>query len=83
MIQRFPCPEDRRATNARLTDAGWQKVRDTAPGHAAAVRENVIDALTDEQIAQMAAITDAILHRLDPNGSRSAIYQRYDPNPRR
>ncbi|MEV6815563.1 MarR family transcriptional regulator [Micromonospora sp. NPDC051296] len=83
LIQRFPCPEDRRATNARLTEAGWQKVRETAPGHAAAVRANVIDALTDEQITQLAAIADAILHRLDPGGSCSAIYQRYDQDPRR
>nr|BFE74808.1 hypothetical protein GCM10020092_081090 [Actinoplanes digitatis] len=46
LLERFPCPQDRRATNARLTEAGWQKVRDSAPGHVATVRENVIDALT-------------------------------------
>ena len=66
LVERFPCPEDARATNARLTDAGWDKVRATAPGHVATVREHVIDALTAEQIDQLAAIADAILGRLDP-----------------
>src|SRR5690349_17900893 len=76
LLERFPCPDDRRATNARLTEAGWQKVRDSAPGHTATVRDTVIDALTDEQVTQLAAISDAILHRLDRDGSRAAIYQR-------
>lgn len=77
LLERFPCPQDRRATNARLTEAGWQKVRATAPGHVANVRESVIDALTPEQITQLTAITDAVLHRLDPDGSQVAIYHRY------
>lgn len=66
LIERFPCPQDARATNARLTAAGWDKVRATAPGHVATVREHVIDALTDEQVDQLAAIGDAILSKLDP-----------------
>ena len=78
LLERFPCPEDRRATNARLTEAGWAKVREAAPGHVDAVRENVIDALTPEQVTQLAAIADAILHRLDPDRARAAIYERYD-----
>src|SRR5919107_3476262 len=28
LVRRFPCPEDGRATNAQLTDAGWHKVVD-------------------------------------------------------
>ena len=79
LLERFPCPEDRRATNAKLTPAGWDKVREAAPGHVEAVRENVIDALTPEQVTQLAAIADAILHRLDPDRARAAIYERYDP----
>jgi Transcriptional regulators len=54
-IERFPCPEDRRATNARLTDAGWAKVQDAAPGHVATVRQHVVDALTCEQVTQLTA----------------------------
>src|SRR3954469_23606399 len=30
-VERIPCPQDKRATNAHLTDAGWQHIRVTAP----------------------------------------------------
>jgi DNA-binding MarR family transcriptional regulator len=66
LLERFPCPEDRRATNARLTDAGWDVVVAAAPGHVATVRDYVVDALTTRQIAQLTEIADAILDRLDP-----------------
>jgi DNA-binding MarR family transcriptional regulator len=78
LVERFPCPRDARATNARLTPAGRTAVRDAAPGHVATVREHVIDALTPEQIRQLGGITDAILARLDPDGSMAATYHRYD-----
>lgn len=74
LVERFPCPEDGRATNARLTPAGWEKVVATAPGHVDTVRTHVIDALTDEQITQLAAITDAILTRIDPDAAVTAHY---------
>lgn len=78
LIERFPSPDDRRATNARLTEAGWEKVEESAPGHVATVREYVIDALTREQMTELGAIAGAILARLDPDGQRSEIYERYD-----
>ncbi len=81
LVERFPCPENARATNARLTAAGWRKIREAAPGHVANVRQHVIDALTPEQVHQLAAITDAILGRLDPDGAMTATYHRYDTDP--
>jgi len=81
LVERFPCPEDRRATNARLTEAGWATVQRAAPGHVATVRHHVIDALSDEQVDQLAEIGDAILTRLDPTGSIAATYTRYDEPP--
>lgn len=68
LVRRFPCPDDGRATNAQLTEDGWDAVRAAAPGHVANVRHAVIDALDPEQISQLAAITGAILGRLDPDG---------------
>ena len=41
----------------------------------------MIDALSAEQIDQLAAIGDAILAKLDPTGSMAAIYTRYDEVP--
>ena len=78
LVERGPCLGDARATNARLTTAGWRKVREAAPGHAANVRENVIDALTPDQVRQLAEIAEAILDRLDPEQAMSATYLRYD-----
>lgn len=75
LVERFPCPEDGRATNARLTETGWAKVVATAPGHVQTVRTYVIDALTSEQITQLSAITEAMLARLDPLGALTATYQ--------
>jgi DNA-binding MarR family transcriptional regulator len=68
LVRRFPCPEDGRATNAQLTDAGWEKIVAAAPGHVATVRQQVIDALSPEQVGQLAEITAAILGRVDPDG---------------
>lgn len=78
LVERFPCPQDGRATNARLTQDGWDAVRQAAPGHVAAVREHVIDALTPEQVAQLEDISAALLQRLDPDGRLTAPYTRPD-----
>jgi len=78
LVERSPRPGDRRASDVRLTEAGWAKVQQAAPGHVATVRRSVIDGLTDEQVDQLAAIGDAVLARLDPAGSLAAVYTRYD-----
>ena len=68
LVERSPCPGDGRATNARLTEAGWELVVAAAPGHVDNVRAHVIDALTPEQVTQLREIGDALLTRLDPHG---------------
>ncbi len=81
LVQRVRCPNDRRATNARLTDHGYATLVAAAPGHVRMVRHTVIDALTPEQVGQLATICDAILQRVDPDGDRSPMYERYDACP--
>lgn len=78
LVERLQCPMDGRATNARLTAAGWAKVQQTAPGHVATVRERVFDGLTPGQVGELTAITEAILERLDPDGTMTAMYHRHD-----
>jgi DNA-binding MarR family transcriptional regulator len=68
LVERFPCPEDGRATNARLTDQGWATVVGAAPGHVEAVRRLVLDPLSPTQVAQLRGIGDAMLSVLDPHG---------------
>ena len=67
-VARTPCPEDRLATNVTLTDAGWDKVVQAAPGHVEHVRSLVLDALTPAQIEQLGEISAALLTKLDPDG---------------
>jgi DNA-binding MarR family transcriptional regulator len=74
LVDRFPCPEDGRASNAHLTDAGWDAVLAAAPGHVTTVRRNVLDPLTREQFTQLRDIADALLTRLDPEGRMTALY---------
>jgi len=59
-ITREVCGHDARATNAVLTRAGWEKVLATAPYHAQAVRDLVVDALSPSQLQQFGTIAGKI-----------------------
>ena len=60
--------EDGRATLAVLTDAGWNKVVTTAPGHVAEVRRLVLDPLTRTQVRQLHEIATRIRQVVSPGG---------------
>jgi DNA-binding MarR family transcriptional regulator len=64
-VRRERTPEDGRGYVAVLTDAGYEKVVESAPGHVGEVRRLVFDALTPEQVARMAAVARAILATVD------------------
>ena len=81
LIRRFQCPEDRRATNATITDAGLQLIADAAPGHVDTVRANVLDALSPEQLEQLYAIAGAMLRRLDPDERLTATSCQFSEGP--
>jgi len=49
-VTRHPHEHDRRSTVATLTEAGWEKVVEAAPGHVAAVRQLLVDRLTPVQL---------------------------------
>jgi DNA-binding MarR family transcriptional regulator len=74
LVERFPCPEDGRATNARLTPLGWDAVVAAAPGHVETVRRSVLDPLTPTQLKQLRDIGDALLTRLDPHRRMTGLY---------
>ena len=81
LIRRFPCPEDRRATNATITDTGLQLIADAAPGHVETVRSNVLDALSPDQLEQLYAIAGAVLSRLDPDERLTATSCQFSEGP--
>jgi DNA-binding MarR family transcriptional regulator len=66
-LTRSTSPSDGRASIAALTDAGWDKVVASAPGHVDEVRRVVFDSLTPEQVTQMSAIFEKLLSTLDPD----------------
>jgi DNA-binding MarR family transcriptional regulator len=74
LVERRPCPEDGRATNARLTSLGWDAVVAAAPGHVETVRRHIVDPLTPAQLEQLRDIGDALLQGLDPDGRLTALY---------
>ncbi|WP_421733019.1 MarR family winged helix-turn-helix transcriptional regulator [Cellulomonas sp.] len=66
LVRREACAEDRRATNAILTPAGWTTVEAAAPGHVGTVLATVIDPLTDGDVADLDRVMGRILEVLDP-----------------
>jgi DNA-binding MarR family transcriptional regulator len=81
LIRRFPCPEDRRATNATVTDAGIELIDEAAPGHVETVRQYVLDALSAEQLRQLYEIAGAMLTRLDPDERLTATACQFSEGP--
>ena len=68
----FPCPEDGRATNARLTDAGWDAVVAAAPGTSRPCAATSSTRCTPEQSSSCAA-SPTRCWRLDPDGRMTAL----------
>jgi DNA-binding MarR family transcriptional regulator len=72
-VARRPDPQDGRSTLAVLTDAGWDKVVATAPGHVAEVRRLVFDPLTRTQVRQLHEIATRIRRVVHPDGCPPAL----------
>ena len=69
-LRRESCPSDRRGQIAVLTDAGYQELVRTAPGHVTAVRAAIFDRLTPEQNEQLGEISRIIADGLhQPEGA--------------
>ena len=63
-VQREPAPDDGRGAVAVLTDAGWDVVRDAAPGHADAVRSLMFDGISDEDTTCLRRVLETVVERL-------------------
>ena len=64
-VERRPHPGDARVTTAHLTDAGMDTIVGLAPGHVESVRSLFLDALSEEDVADLARIGEKIVSRLD------------------
>ena len=68
-LVREPDPDDGRCIRALLTGAGRDQVIQAAPGHVAAVRGLVLDALDPDQLRALREANELILMRVDPEGA--------------
>ncbi|WNM33749.1 MarR family winged helix-turn-helix transcriptional regulator [Streptomyces sp. Li-HN-5-11] len=64
-VRRRDDPADRRGQLVELTEEGMELLTGAAPGHVAAVRRAVFDALSPEQVEQLAAITATVIGSLE------------------
>lgn len=83
LIERAPCPSDRRATNAVLTARGAEVHDESQSLYASAVRELVLEGLgrlPGDGVAQLTDLTYAVLSSLDTENSHGAGFGG-DPEP--
>jgi DNA-binding MarR family transcriptional regulator len=64
-LARRPDPNDGRGQLVTITDEGQRRIERVAPLHRVHVQARVFDHLTDEQVVQLQAISDALLAGID------------------
>ncbi|QMU68897.1 MarR family winged helix-turn-helix transcriptional regulator [Streptacidiphilus sp. P02-A3a] len=65
LIDREDCPNDRRGSFVVITPQGREAIEAAAPTHVATVRRLVFDALTPEQVAALASVSEEVLRQLE------------------
>jgi DNA-binding MarR family transcriptional regulator len=65
-------PSDRRATEVRLTDQGWQAIADASEGHIQLVRRLFFGGLPADHLAAVTEALEAVYANLIENGSLPA-----------
>jgi DNA-binding MarR family transcriptional regulator len=55
-VERLACPEDARVSYARLTDAGYEKLRQAGCSHVASIRRLFFEHFTPEEVSQLAEL---------------------------
>lgn len=65
LVRREECLDDGRGAYVVLTSAGRAAIEQAAPAHVRTVRALVFDALSDEELASLAAVVDKVLARLE------------------
>jgi DNA-binding MarR family transcriptional regulator len=66
LVTRQPTADDARGAVISLTGQGRAVLRQAAPPHVASVRRNLIDLLTEEEVATLDTIAEKVIARLGP-----------------
>ena len=64
LVARQPCADDARGALISLTGQGLATLERAAPPHVASVRRNMIDLLTDEEVAALDSIAEKVIAHL-------------------
>jgi DNA-binding MarR family transcriptional regulator len=72
-VRREPDATDGRFTVAILTGAGYAKLVASAPAHVACVRQLVIDEFSAAELAQLRALCERIVARVDASAWRQKL----------
>lgn len=64
LVQRVECGDDARGVFAEITEAGRERLRETAPTHVAGVRAHLVDLLTPTDQVTLAEIFERVLDHL-------------------
>jgi DNA-binding MarR family transcriptional regulator len=65
LILREDCPNDRRGSFVVITGQGREAIEAAAPRHVDTVRRLVFEAITPEQVAALAAVSEEVLRQLE------------------
>lgn len=76
-VRRIPAPGDRRGQVCELTDAGYDRLLELAPGHAEVVRSLMFDPLSPAQLTAFGDVCGTILTAMAARG----ITTDYPPQP--
>ncbi|WP_285041330.1 MarR family winged helix-turn-helix transcriptional regulator [Plantibacter sp. LMC-P-059a] len=76
LITRSPSPDDERSTVVAITAAGREVLSAVFPGHIQAVRELLLDPLSDDDVSDLARILGRVSEHLRAAPPRSAARRR-------
>ncbi|MGQ0839674.1 MarR family winged helix-turn-helix transcriptional regulator [Actinokineospora sp.] len=65
LVRRSGCPEDARGVVAELTQKGMEVLRTAAPTHVDGVRSHLVDLMSPEEQAVVAAVFERVIAHLD------------------
>ena len=71
-IRREECADDGRGAWVTLTAEGRTAIEAAAPAHVETVRRLVFEALTSEEVEQLAAVIDKVLARLEDQSTSAS-----------
>lgn len=76
LLTRGPSPDDERSTVVALTPAGTDLIRRVLPGHVAVVRDVLLDALDEQDGADLTRLLDKVRQHMRARPPRSAARAR-------